>query len=64
MNIAKSVKVSAAMTGTTQQELARHLGVTGVWLSRIMRDNSPRHLGKMADFYGITVSEFVKRGEL
>lgn len=63
MNIEKSVKVSAAMAGTTQKELAAHIGITSIYLGKVMKDNSPRHVEAMANFYGVPVSEFVKRGE-
>lgn len=63
MNIEISVKVACAKSGKTQNDLAAHLKITGVWLRRMMKDNSPRYISKMSDFFGITVSEFIKHGE-
>jgi hypothetical protein len=57
MNILKSVKVSIAMNGTTQVQLAEH------WLGKMLKDNNAKHVASMAAFYGITTSEFIKRGE-
>lgn len=64
MNLQKSVKVSAAMTDTTIKDLSAHIGVTRVWLSKKLAENNPKYLQSMAEFYGVTVSEFIKRGEL
>lgn len=63
MNIRKSVKVSNAMKETTQYHLAQYLKVTLPWLGKLLKNNSPKHVEKMADFYGITTSEFIARGE-
>ena len=63
MNISKSVKVSAAMSETTEKDLAQAMGFTSVWLWKMIKENNPKHIEKMADFYDISVSEFIKRGE-
>jgi len=63
MNLQKSVKVSAAMTDTTVNDLAANLGITRVWLWKKLSENNPKYIGKMAMFYGVSVSEFIKRGE-
>ena len=63
MNILKSVKVSNAMNGTTQVQLAEHLKFTQPWLGRMLKDNNPRHVANIAAFYKISTSEFIKRGE-
>ena len=51
------------MNETKDEKLAQHLSITTVWLWNLLKDNSPRHVQKMAEFYGVTVSEFIKRGE-
>lgn len=63
MNLQKSVKVSAAMTDTTVNDLADSLGITRVWLWKKLSENNPKYISKMAVFYGVSVSEFIKRGE-
>ena len=63
MNISKSVKVSNAMNSTTQIKLAAHLQFTQPWLGKMLKDNNPRHIADMAEFYGISTSEFIARGE-
>jgi hypothetical protein len=63
MNILKSVKVSNAMNGTTQVQLAEYLKFTQPWLGKMLKDNNPKHIANIAVFYGITTSEFIKRGE-
>ncbi|MEO9497677.1 MAG: hypothetical protein ABJG42_24600 [Vibrio splendidus] len=63
MNLQKSVKVSAAMTETNINDLAANLGITRVWLWKKLSENNPKYIGKMAMFYGVSVSEFIKRGE-
>lgn len=63
MNLSKSVKVSAAMSETSERDLAESLGITRTWLWKLLKENNPKHLSKMAMFYGVSVSEFVKRGE-
>ena len=63
MNIEKSVKVSCAMSGESQKEVAAGLGITTVWLRKMMRDNNPRYLSKLAAHFNINASEFIKRGE-
>jgi hypothetical protein len=64
MNILKSVKVSNAMNGTTQVQLAEHLQFTQPWLGKMLKDNNSKHVERMAEFYNISTSEFIKRGEL
>tara|TARA_R110000851_G_scaffold262488_1_gene414964 strand:- start:696 stop:887 length:192 start_codon:yes stop_codon:yes gene_type:complete len=63
MNILKSVKVSNAMTGFTQVQLAKHLKFTQPWLGKMLKDNNSKHIGSMAAFYSVSTSEFIKRGE-
>ncbi len=63
MNLTKSVKISAAMSETSERDLAESLGITRTWLWKLLKENNPKHIEKMADFYGISVSEFIKRGE-
>ena len=63
MNLRKSVKLMCAQHDKTQVELAQSLGFTNVWLSRQLEHNNPRHISKMAAFFGVSVSDFVKAGE-
>jgi hypothetical protein len=63
MNILKSVKVSNAMGGTTQVQLAEYLKFTQPWLGKMLKDNNPKHIAKMAEFYGVDTSAFIARGE-
>jgi len=49
--------------GFEMRDLADHLSITNVYLSKLLRDNSPRHLEGMASFYGVVVSEFIREGE-
>ena len=63
MNISKSVKISNAINETTQVQLAKHLMFTQPWLGKMLKDNNSKHVASMAAFYGITTSEFIKRGE-
>jgi hypothetical protein len=63
MNILKSVKVSNAMNGATQVQLADHLMFSQPWLGKMLKDNNPKHIASMAAFYGITTSQFIERGE-
>lgn len=51
------------MNETTDKDLATHLSITSVWLWNLLKDNSARHVQGMAEFYGVTVSDFIKRGE-
>lgn len=46
-----------------QKDLAAHLKMTGTYLSKQLHDNNPKHLSRMAEFFGTSVSEFVKAGE-
>lgn len=63
MNIEKSVKVSCAMSSESQKDVAAGLGITTVWLRKMMRDNNPKYLPKFAAHFDINASEFIKRGE-
>lgn len=47
----------------TKQELAAHLNITTPYLSRLLKDNDTRKVKEMADFYHLTVSDFIKWGE-
>lgn len=63
MNLKKSIRVMCAMHEKQQKEVAAYLGITNVYLSKMLGENNPRFLSKMADFFGVNVSEFVKAGE-
>ena len=63
MNLQKSVNVSCAMQGKRKQDLASSIGVTRVWLWTKLRDNDPKYISKIADFFGITVGELINRGK-
>jgi hypothetical protein len=63
MNLRKSVKVMCAQHDKSQVELASHLGFTNVWLSRQLEQNNPRHIRKIAMFFGVNVSDLIKAGE-
>ena len=63
MNLQKSVDVSCAMQGKRKQDLALSIGVTRVWLWTKLRDNDPKYISKIADFFGITVGELINRGK-
>jgi DNA-binding Xre family transcriptional regulator len=63
MNLKKSVKVMCAMHEKQQKDLAQHLKITNAYLSKLLGENNPRLLSKMAMFFNVSVSEFVKVGE-
>ena len=63
MNIKKSVEIMNIKLNCTKQELAKHLNITTPYLSRLLRDNDSRRIKEMADFYHLTVSDFIKWGE-
>jgi hypothetical protein len=51
------------MNGTTQVQLAEYLKFTQPWLGKMLKDNNPKHIAKMAEFYGVDTSAFIARGE-
>lgn len=66
MNIGKSIRIMCIKTGSKQKDLAQELGITHQYLLKIMRDNrfvKDNRLQEMADFFGVSVSQFVKEGE-
>lgn len=63
MNLKKSVKVMCAMHEKQQKDLAAYLKITNAYLSKLLGENNPRLLSKMAMYFNVSVSEFVKAGE-
>lgn len=63
MNLKKSVKVMCAMHEKQQKDLATYLKITNAYLSKLLGENNPRLLSKMAMYFNVSVSEFVKAGE-
>ena len=63
MNIKKSVEIMNVKLDTTKQQLAQHMGITTPYLSKLLKENDAKHIAKMADFYHLTVSDFIKWGE-
>ena len=62
MNLQKSVDVSCAMQGKRKQDLAASLKITRTWLYVKLKDNDPKYISKIADFFDITVGELINRG--
>lgn len=65
MDIGKSIKVALALKGMRSKELAQALGVTQPTVSTMCyRATSSGHmLIRLADAFGMKVSEFVALGE-
>lgn len=63
MNIKKSVKVMCAKHEKQQKDLASYLCITNAYLSKLLGENNPRLISKMAMFFNSNVSDFVKAGE-
>ena len=66
MNVAKSIRVSLAMENKKQTWLANELGVSRAYVSALCTGVKRPSMDKMtviANVFGISVSEFVKRGE-
>ena len=57
MNLQKSVDVSCAMQEKRKQDLAASLKITRTWLYMKLKDNDPKYISKIAEFFGITVGE-------
>lgn len=65
MNVGKSLKISLAMKGIKQSDLAAKVGMTTVWISRLANSEkagmgSVEMLAKALD---MKVSEFLALGE-
>lgn len=65
MHLGNAVKIALVMKGKKQVDLARDLGVTGVYLSRICNQESigMNALEGIAKALGMKVSELVALGE-
>jgi DNA-binding Xre family transcriptional regulator len=63
MDINKSVSILCAKKKCRKQDLAAHMKITAVYLSMLLRKNSSSHIEKMAAFFDMTVSDFIKEGE-
>ena len=63
MNLKKSVSISNAMDDKKVADLARHLGITRVWLWQHLKDNNEKYIEQMAEFYDVSVFEFINRGK-
>ncbi len=65
MNIGKSIKLAMVGREWTQKHLASLLGVHGPAMSRLVRSKEcgGDRLRKLADIFGMRVSEFVALGE-
>jgi plasmid maintenance system antidote protein VapI len=46
-----------------QKDLAAHLNITNVYLSKLLHENNPRFISKMAMYFDMNVSNFVREGE-
>lgn len=65
MNLEKSINMIMAINEVNQAELAKMTGITSPAISIIKRNNaiSTKTLIKLADTFGISVSEFIALGE-
>ena len=65
MDLQKSLAISMAIDGLTQQELARKIGVTQAQISSISVRGTctTGTLDKLSKAFGIKVSVFIARGE-
>lgn len=63
----KALKLFMAENNTTNKELAEFCGVTSQkvthWRTDEVEQISFRYLGKICQFFNISLSEFIKRGE-
>ena len=65
MNLGKAVKIALVMKGRTQTDLAKELGVTRVYMSRVccQENIGMSALTNIANALGMKVSELVALGE-
>lgn len=66
MDISKSLKLALIKNDITSRELARHINVSEQWLSRIRTGHeqaSMKLVLKLADYFDLSVSEFIALGE-
>lgn len=66
MDIKKSTKIALAMQNKKRSELADYLGVRRTYMSTVLSGRvgvSTERLQKIADFFGMKVSEFIALGE-
>ena len=65
MDVSRSIKYCLLDRDIFKKDLAEGIGVTPVTMSRLCREPecSGKLLVKLADFFNMSVSEFVARGE-
>ena len=65
MNLARSIKVASAIKGCAVVEVARGVGVSPSKVSQWRSTGliSLRNIEKLAAYFEMTVSEFIKLGE-
>jgi transcriptional regulator with XRE-family HTH domain len=65
LNIGRSVKVAMAKRDMKQVDLAREMGCSVAYISKICRDaeSGIGTIQKLANFFGMQVSEFIALGE-
>lgn len=65
MNVGRSIKVALAKRGMRQHELAGKMGITASSMSQLANQEHcmTSTLQRLADIFGMPVSEFVQLGE-
>lgn len=65
MNIGRSIKVALAKRDMKQIDLAKSMGCSVAYISKICRskESGIGTIQKLADFFGMQVSEFIALGE-
>lgn len=65
MNVGISIKVALAKRGMSQTQLAEQLRCTKVWINRLANSKSASMdtVQRLADAFGLPVSEFIALGE-
>lgn len=65
MDVGKSIKVALAKRGMNQTQLAKQMGCTQVWISRLAnsRTSAMPTVESLASAFGMKVSDFIALGE-
>ena len=65
MNIGKSTKIAMASSDTTNKMLMKEFGATNATVCAWRRKNTQNGdtIQKLADYFGMSASDFVKLGE-
>lgn len=63
MNLLKSVKIFCAKLEMTQKDVSSQLGITNIYLSKMLKDNNPKYIEPLANTFKVSVSKFVEAGE-